>query len=54
MWQPVKVLEWGIESVGVRGEPTTHATPFKTKPPAVSCVYGKKEKMKITENKSLS
>ncbi len=24
MWQPVKVLEWGIESVGVRGEPTTH------------------------------
>jgi hypothetical protein len=22
-WQPVKVVEWGLESVGVRVEPTT-------------------------------
>ena len=46
MWQPVKVVEWGIESMGVRGEPTTHATPFKTKPPAVSYRFGKRKKKK--------
>jgi hypothetical protein len=44
MWQPVKVARGGIESVGVRGEPTTHATPFKTKPPAG---YIMKKKRKI-------
>jgi hypothetical protein len=26
MWQPVKVVEWGTESVGVRVEPTTQVS----------------------------
>jgi hypothetical protein len=28
MWQPVKVARGGIESVGVRGEPTTYFLVF--------------------------
>jgi hypothetical protein len=44
MWQPVKVVRKGIEKVGVRGEPTTHATPFKTKPPAGHINEEKKNK----------
>jgi hypothetical protein len=43
MWQTMKVARGGIESVGVLGEPTTHATPFKNQPPVVSHMCKVKE-----------